>query len=327
MKKFLIIMTVLVVGILTLGFVFYIKTGQIPTYINVKEFFTENDVTQVQETVPKNIFVFNAPEYKDVIEEALPASQTKTVYICVDRDYYFPIELPEDTEIVSDYSKYIYGKDSSFAVTVVSNIGYDTLSKDTGIKNAVNVTNDLIRSPEGAKRVQEAARYVLDDKAIIIRAYNNPVVFATVLRSLNKNTYKDMSQYHLAVVPQDPEKPDEPYTRIINYVPIDSGYHPSIKIGYSDSYQEFYVYDDGFLTVAKEFKLFEEEKEYLNRRAAVYTKMTMLPIYFGGKDTVYYECGDCTVGIKQINYNTAIGLFGVGKEARYNIAYYLRTYN
>lgn len=310
---------------------FYLKTKKLPTPQNIV-----NAVKSAMDSYNENVdtpqsdgklLVFHAPKVKEVPEEVMPAIDRKTVYLCLDGSYYFPVTVPASVEIVTDYYKYIYARDNSFYVTVLSNIEHDMLSTGVGITKAVSLTPDLVRSKEGMKGPQEAAKHVMNDKTIVVRCYNNPEAFATVLDSMKNQTYKLMSDYRLDIVEYDKEDLSKPYTEILNSVPVGTGFHFSVDVGILDTdVQQFYAYDDGFLSVAREFKLWDEACERLNERAAVCTGRKMVETYYSDTGRMYFECGDCTVGLVRVNYNTVIALFGSGEEARFNIRSYLRTY-
>lgn len=302
--------------------------GEAPTPENVRHILTgkevyDNYVNDAQNEDKK--FVFSAQRVGDVAEEALPAADVQTIYLCVEDNYYFPVEVPADVEIVTDYYKYIYAKDSTFYVTVLSNIAYEELSMSAGIRNAVSVSPNLVRSEVGRKGAQEAAKHVLNDKVVIVRCYNNPVAFATILNSMKQYTYANMAGKTVLILPKENDT-DTEYTKVLTQIPQATGYHLSVEVGMLDTVQQFYVYDDGFVTTAREFKLWDEAVERMKERIAVCTGQEYIDKYYADNDKVYIECGRCTVGIVRVNYNTVITLFGIGEEAKYNVEFYLRTY-
>lgn len=331
MKKLkTILFCVLLLLIVATG-LFYFKTKKLPTPQNImdavksaKDLYNENVNTPQSNG---KLIIFHAPKIKEAPEETLPAADRKIIYLCLEGSYYFPVAVPANAEIVTDYYKYIYARDNSFYVTVLSNIGHDELSTGVGIAKAISLTPDIVRSQEGLKGPQEAAKHTMNDKTVVVRCYNNPEAFATVLDSMKNQTYTSMSESHLNIVEYDEENPKKPYTKILGNLPVGTGYHFSVEAGMLDTdVQQFYAYEDGFLSVAREFKLWDEACERLNERAAICTSRQMMDSYYIEGRQMYFECGNCTVGVVQVNYNTAITLFGTGEEARYNISAYLRTY-
>lgn len=326
LKVSLVVILVLLI-IVTGGFYFVTKKAPTPQNI-VDEVRAAIDVYNGKVNTVDNdgkLFEFSAQKVKAVPEEELPTPYTKRVYLCIADAYYFPVDVPEDVEVVTDYYKYIYAKDNSFYVTILSGIRYDALSEDAGITKAVSLAPDLVRSEVGIKGPQEAVKHIVNDKALVVRCYNNPVAFATVLESLSHSTYEMMEDRKVMVVEKE-EDSDKPYTKMLGRIPALTDYHFSIDVGMADTVQQFFVYDSGFVTIAREFKLWESAAESLSRRTAVCTGRSMVDAYYKDKDVMYYECGDCTVGMVRVNYNTVITLFGTGEEARFNISYYLRTY-
>lgn len=330
MKALKVILVVILVLLVLVTGGFYLVTKKVPTPQNiVDEVRAAIDIYNGNVSTPDSdgkLFEFSAQKVKNAPEEELPASNTKRVYLCISDAYYFPVDVPEDVEIVTDYYKYIYAKDNSFYVTVLSGIDHDELSKGAGIAKATSLAPDIVRSEIGVKGPQEAVKHIVNDKAVVVRCYNNPVAFATVVESLGHSTYEVMEDKRVRVVEKE-EDSDKPYTNILGRIPAFTEYHFSIDVGMVDLVQQFFVYDSGFVTIAREFKRWEDAVEHLSRRTAVCTGKSMIDAYYSSKDIVYYECGECTVGMVRVNYNTVITLFGTGDEARFNISYYLRTYD
>lgn len=331
MRKLKIVLLIVLLLLIVATGLFYFMTKQFPTPQNIvdavksaKDLYNENVNTPQSDG---KLLVFKAPKVKEVPEEVSPAADKKVIYLCLEGSYYFPVTVPADAQIVTDYYKYIYARDNSFYVTVLSNIGHDELSTGVGIAKAVSLSPDVVRSKEGIKGPQEAAKHVMNDKTVVVRCYNNPEAFATVLDSMKKQTYVLMSDSRLDIVEYDEGHPDKPYTKILGSPPVGTGYHFSAEVGMLDTdVQQFYAYENGFLSIAREFKLWDDACERLNERAAICTGRRMIDSYYIDSERLYFECGSCTVGIVQVNYNTVITLFGTGEEARYNISTYLRTY-
>lgn len=276
-----------------------------------------SDVTNVD----NNIFTFSAPKVKEAPIEASPAQEKKTIYLYLDDNIYYPINVPENLAIVTDYNKYIYAQDSTFSVSVVSNISNDMLSTQVGIKNATTIAPSLIRTEIGHKGAQEAAKHIVNDKAIVIRAYNNPEAFATAMWSLTEKSYTKMESKSLTI-----EEDGDKKTKVLSSVPVITGYHNSITVGMDDSYNQAYVYEDGILTMAKEFKQFQEAISVLTNRIILVTGKEKADSIYQSSNIYYAEIGNCTIGIVNINFNTSITLFGIGNEARFNISAYIRSY-
>lgn len=274
----------------------------------------------------KNEFTFSAPKVKEAPIEASPAREKKTIYLYLDEGLYYPVSVPESLAIVTDYNKYIYAQDSTFSVSVASNISHDMLSTQVGIKNAMVLAPSLVRTEIGYKGAQEAAKHVVNDKAIVIRAYNNPEAFATAMWSLEEKTYVKMDSKKLLIDEKGVEEDGNGKTEVLSSVPVKTGYHSSIVVGMEDTYNQAYMYTDGSLTMAKEFKQFQEAIRVLENRAILVTGKEKADAIYQSSSLYYAEVGNCTIGIVSVNFNTSITLFGVGEEARFNIATYMQSY-
>lgn len=331
MKKFICAVVGLLSIICIAGCVFFLITDQFPTWDNIQKSFevlknmhSSEDELEVVSTT--KAFAFKEPKVKNAATEEAPAISKNIIYLYLGDDKYYPVAVPTGLDIVTDYSKYIYAKDSSLSVTVVSGVSKENLSSMTNIRKPTTLNPALVRSEIGTKGPQEAAKLVVGDKAIIVRAYDNPIGFATVLWSLQEKVYQSISPRRLEVDKLDVEEDGDKKTEVYYTLPKYTGYIKSVGVNLGSNVQQAYVFSLGTLTMAREFKLFDECIELMGTRANVLTKRTEADAVYC-TDTVYYaEIGDCSIGVAVVNYNTTITLFGIGDEARFNITEFLRDY-
>lgn len=282
-----------------------------------KESEQNNSIQQIEEDNDNNSFVFKAPNVKTVPKEANATTDVQIVHLYLDDNVYYSIQLPSSLEIVTDNSKYIYAKDNTVSVSVVSGVTLDDFSKFVSIAKSVSIQPNLIRTEEGVKGPQEAAKHIANDKAIIIRTYDNPVAFKTILNGLERDTYKVTNYNGLDIA--------ENKTEILTKLPNLTGYHVTIDMGLGDDIQKMYIFQDGTLTMCREFKQFDKAVSALGTKVAVITgKNTADKVVI--TDTYYYaECENYTIAVASVNFNTQITLFGYGEEARFNIIAYINS--
>lgn len=281
-----------------------------------KESEQNNSIQQIEED-NDNSFVFKAPNVKTVPKEANATTDVQIVHLYLDDNVYYSVQLPSSLEIVTDNSKYIYAKDNTVSVSVVSGVTLDDFSKFVSIAKSVSIQPNLIRTEEGVKGPQEAAKHIANDKAIIIRTYDNPVAFKTILNGLERDTYKVTNYNGLDIA--------ENKTEILTKLPNLTGYHVTIDMGLGDDIQKMYIFQDGTLTMCREFKQFDKAVSALGTKVAVITgKNTADKVVI--TDTYYYaECENYTIAVASVNFNTQITLFGYGEEARFNIIAYINS--
>ena len=271
--------------------------------------------TQNSDIIDNKEFVFKAPNVKTVPKEATAAINLQTVYLYLDDNVYYPIQLPSSLEIVTDNSKYIYAKDNTVSVSVISGVTWDEFSKFVSIDKSISVQPNLIRTEDGVKGPQEAAKHIANDKAVIIRTYDNPEAFKTIFNGLERNSYEVTSYNGLDIV--------ENKTELLTILPILTGYHVTIDMGLGDEIQKVYTFNDGTLTMAREFKQFEGAINLLGTKVSVITKGNTADKVLTTDNYYYAECGNYTISVVSVNFNTQITLFGYGEEARFNIIAYV----
>lgn len=274
-----------------------------------------NDNLAAPQGTEEKKFAFTPAKVKVAPEEVPAVNATESICLYMGDGIYYQVNVPADLDIVTDYNKFIYARDSSLSVAVLTNVPADKLQGFASINDPTELGIGFIRSEIGKKGPQEAAKHIVGDKAIVVRAYNNPEAFATVLQSLQLGTY--------AVGEREALHIDKGHTQALTGLRAVAGYHLSIDEA-EDEMLQMYAYEDGFLTVAQEFKVYEDALAYMGERAACVMGSSVADAVYKDSRVYYAEIGACTVGIRSINYNTSITLFGMGEEARYNILTYLR---
>lgn len=274
---------------------------------------------ELQETtVPQKEYIYRELEPVRSEEVGTVASDVRVINIYLDKGLYYPIKIPANLEIVTDNSKYLYARDNSIHVSVVSNVNLLQFSEFVFIKDADTLKPNLIVSKIGADGPQEAAIHVVNDKAIIVRAYNNPTAYATVLHGLETNTFQTSNVSDIKI--------DKDKTKIVKELPTIEGYLYSVSPGMKDGVDhKIYMYDTGSLTVAKEFRTFQQAFENTGAKLAIIASKEYADVYYQDTECCYVEVGDYVMGLFSVNYNTTLTCFGYGGEAKSNVLHFLKA--
>ena len=271
---------------------------------------TEQDVAlQLGETNKKEEHEF---VFKEFTGNEIPHTKNCSyVYMYLDDTYYYPIEVPMDLEYVTDNSKYIYAKDGTLSVSVVSCIDRDHFSSEVFVEDAETIKQNVVASKDREKEKLEAAAFLINDKAVIVRSFNCEDVFNVVLKGLENNSVM-ITEYKTLR-----------YDKMQQTVPAYSGYLMSVSAGLGDDIQKIYTFDDGSLTINKELRKFETAVDNLSLRLSVVTGMDKASYFFQNSNMSYIEIGEYVAAVYKVNYNTSLTCFGYGEEAKYNTVAFL----
>lgn len=298
---------------------YFALTGNVPTKENIastigvwkaqlienKEKETEKDINARHQVTPITV--------TEVLEEQTATSRYDVVYLYLDSSTKFPVRVPEGTDIITDYDKFIYAEDNSFSVMVVSGVEKVSLSQDTGVRDAIVLSTDTVRSKAGTVGPLEAARLIVNDKAIIIRSYTNSAFFTTALEGLQECDYENVRPMQMKNVSSRAKVDKIPSAKEHEYV---------ITYNAESDMSDSYLLPDGTLTVSKEFKKFEDACLYLWEHVST-SAGTNKPDKVYVTDTEFYvEAENITAYMYAVNFNTTLRLFGVGDAARNNIRAY-----
>lgn len=262
-----------------------------------------------------NEFVFTIPDVDYVVEDTGLTTDYRRVNLYLDEGVYYPVRVPADTGYVTDNSKHIYAKDCSFAITVVSNIDLDSLAEVSRIKNPVELSKALVVTPDGVKGSQEAILHIINDKAIIVRTYDNPVAYRTILLGLEEEMFYTCEIKEARVV--------DTKTEVLKKLPLYTGHHMTVAGDVGDEMSRIYMYDDGSITLSKELRNFETAKKTLSTKTAAVSGTDIISKVYESKKVYYAELGEYTLGIYNVNFNTVYTSFGFGEEARFNVVKFL----
>lgn len=252
-------------------------------------------------------FVFK--ETYKAVSDLTNSSDTITIRLYLGDYKYYPIEFPSDVEYVSDNSKYIYAVDGSVSISVLSNVSQDQLSAFSFVGEAESVTKNLIVTEESSTSdKKEAAIYLGDGNAIVVRTYNNPAVFDTVTKGMMITQAPLVKTTELNVGSASHDMPN--ISR--------ENYHTSVTAGLGDEIQKIYTYDSGTLTVSRELRKFETAIQTLSVRLSVVTECDNADIYYNDGEVCFVQVGDYFAAAYSVNYNTTLTCFGSGNEARFN---------
>lgn len=260
-------------------------------------------------------FIFKERNVEKVAEEVQPTTNFKNIPLYLGNNYYYKVELPVDTEIVTDYSKYIYGVDDSVSVQILKGVTKENFAKLVAIDKAEAVSPTMLMTKPGLKAPQEAACLLINDLAIVIRCYDNPQAYANIVNGLKNNTVENLGAVSLVVSDK---------TETLVQPPLYEDYPFTMKVGLGDDPSKTFYYEHGSLVLSREIKEFDDAVDELSRKAIVANghKVDIDKIY-NSEFVTYIEIGDVTFCAITENLNTTITLFGTGNEAKCNIAAYV----
>lgn len=274
-------------------------------------FFIKDDDSE-SAAMPVGELEFNPIKSTKVNKIVNPAQEVEPFTLYLGDGLFYDVILPKDTEFITDGSKFVYGSNNDFSLTVLSGVKPETLSEMSGIRSAKAITQTLITS-EGKRGPQECATLTVGGKAIVVRVYDNPLVYSTILSGMKENSARELpSMQILSRVPEE--------SKVAALKP-DSAYSPVISLGFSEQRYKTYVLEDGSMTIAEELKRFEDAKAELVARV---TKGQSVPtLLHESEGLLYIECGEFVVGARAINLNTTATTYGYGAAAKLNAQYFL----
>lgn len=329
MKKFKFYLCALSMSILLTGCQ-KVDIGWSWNFEDVKNFFirdirTEQDIVSGLEEISSQTnnsgvgseFVFISKDVKTKPGLGVKSKYVNQVYLYLDNGIYYPVDIPTGVDYVTDNSKYIYAKDGSLSVSVVTGLDIYEFSKAAFIEHAESLAPNVIATKMGVKGPQEAAVHIADDKTVVVRCFDSPDTYETILFGLLHNLYY-VSEYNCI------EK-DNLVTKELSNLPQYKDYQMKVYAGLGDDIQKIYTFNDGTLTISKEIRQFKDACTKLGTKLAVIADDNIARTIYSS-DTIYYvEINDYTLGVYNLNYNTCFTLFGSGKEARYNIVAFLNA--
>ena len=315
MKKFLMFISILVcVGII--GYCIADLTGYKDKVMEVLgNADTFNSAIENSGNRGSNEFEYSAPIEKLNKTDVYRNVSTKVVNLYLGDKMYYPIVLPEEIDVITDNSKYIYAADRSVSIQVLSNISVDSFSSAMGIKNAESIRSNLIAAANEKTGTRETALLVANDKAILVRTYNNVTAYETILKCFQENTYKISSITSLVCNDKD----------YIDSIPVYVGYKVTIKPNLDTNIQELYDYSDGCLQVARELRKFEDAVEVISTKTIIAAGTDKASKVYSTDNIYYAEIGNYTIAVYNVNFNTVLTCFGVGNEARFNTIAFINS--
>ena len=266
-------------------------------------------------------FLFEIPDITSVLEEVPASTEVQNVTMFLSKDLYYQIQLPANVEYITDNYSYIYGKNNEFSIQLVSECPVENLSTFASISKPEAITKSVIRSKAGTKGPMTAAKHLGDDRAYILNVYSNPEIFSTILDCFTQfekrvNTYTD--------VVINLENEELKLTRMLDILPDYKAQGITVTANMTDNLLKQYTFDTGSLTVSRDFKRFEEAKEFMRSKLGLLTRGEIVDEMYETEDVLYMTLGDYTIGVYKLNFNTSVCLWGDGVEARNNIVAWLR---
>lgn len=253
-------------------------------------------------------FTIHTDSVKSVTEESEPAKNTQTVVLCLDDEYFYNVRIPAGVEYATDYAKYVYGESPNFTISVVSNVDDTNFGNKVSIRNTVSLTQYCLRSKEGTSGPQEAAILLENDRAVVLRSYNAPELFATILDSFldsNNKAYKVSGVLYV----------EEPITKY--YIP-NGNFEPSVIYKAEVGRTQLFKFDNGCMYISKELKKYNTVKDNLLKKLNTVSGCAIEQVVESG-DNLFAKAGDFYLGVYAENYNTTVVVFGKGSEAALNL--------
>lgn len=299
---------------------YYILTGNMPTKNNMKSSIegwkAKHEERTRDEDKHEDVSLQVTPiVVTGVLEEQEAVPRYDVVYLYLDTSIKFPVRIPEGMDVVTDYDKFIYAKDNSFSAVVVSGVEATSLSEITGVRDATVISTDIVRSEKDTPGPLEAARLVVNDKAVVIRSYVSSAFFTTALKGLQECDYEIVKPKQMSDIPTRVLVNSIPEACVCDYV---------ITYNVESSMSENYILIDGTLSITKEYRKFEDACLYVWERVSSSAGVKNPSKLYVTDTEFYVEAGNITAYAYAVNFNTTLRLFGVGEAARNNIRTYAR---
>ena len=91
-----------------------------------------------------NEFIFEESKINHVVKDNGQTTDYKKIYLYLGDGIYYPVRVPTTVDFVTDNSKYVYAKDSSYSISVVSNIDINQFSEVVFVKDAETIKKSLL---------------------------------------------------------------------------------------------------------------------------------------------------------------------------------------
>lgn len=267
-------------------------------------------------------YIFQAPKVKNVTELVDADSHPRTIQLYLGDGKYYPVTVPANDVVLTDYSTYVYNSDNSYSVQVVKGVTKDNMENMFSMKNTEKLTHTIIKTKEGKKEPQSVGVLLVDDLGVVATCYDNPKAYATLLNGIEKNRINNVN-----FVNPEKVKDCETYS-LPSQIPTTNTFPFSINPNeFNTAGTKQYNFDDGQLTQFSIMLGFDNALEEMYNRVNV-AKFGDVGItaMCSTEGTKYVEIGDFTILVNSKTINKSNCLFGQGEEARYNIVTYYKQY-
>ena len=258
-----------------------------------------------------NEFTFNEPKVTGIDKYTDIPVGTKAVNLYLGKMLYYTVFIPDNLQVVTDNNKYIYSTDKSLFINVLSINGAEDLASVLNSKSTDSLKPNLVVTGEDLKGPRRAALHIVNDKALLVSTYDNDIAFEIVLKGLKDYSYKTLSSMDLTM--------DVDTKVLVEFPRAYTGFKRTVDSGITGTTQRMYTYAAGSLVIARQLRLFEDCIEELCASAIISAGKSTPEVIYSGNNLYYAELGDITFAVIQLNYNTSISCYGIGKEARFNI--------
>ena len=262
-------------------------------------------------------FIFTPPKIDYVIEDTGTMLDYKLVKLYLGDGITYPVRVPTNAFFVTDNSGYIYARDNTFAVSRITGMKLDTFAESGLIRNAEKLSNNIIVSKSGEKGPQEAAILVANDTVLVVRAYDNPKAYQTLLLGFQEEVL-DIDHDSSLII-------DEKDTKILNKLPLYTGYSMTVCETIGEEIQRIYTYDTGSVTISRELRNFDDAKALMEAKLTAISGTNTADDYYADDNVLYVEIGDYVASVYRVNFNTCFTCFGYGAEAQFNVVKFLNA--
>ena len=318
MKALNVVLGVAVVGMLGYG-----------GYLVYQKHLDMRDTQQLIETLheyvrDESLYKFEQPKIKEKGKLVDPDQSYMEIPLLLDTDRAYNVYVPASTQVVTDYATYVYAVDSSFRVNVVKGVQPDNLANSMSLLDTYEYSNNVVVTKPNLKKPQEVGTLLYNDIGVVASCYDNPIAYATLLLGIGRSKTYDCSEYRA----YEDEKVTKYYSSPLQIPLEENAEYTVFKPSLTDmAGATQYFYDSGELVEIAAMKGFEETRKDIEQRIGLANRSSKSYDCVYRKDESYFygECGECTVLLIADTYNRTFAFFGIGEEARYNIALYLRS--
>lgn len=276
----------------------------------------------VGDVIDRREYIFQAPKVNNITELVNADENYKIVPLYFGDGLYYEVYMPATDTILTDYSTYIYNKDSSYAIQIIKGVTNENMVNMFGIKRPI-VKNTIAYNKPGRKESQIVGALLVDDIGIVTTCYDNPVAYATIFNGMEISRVRSVD----GILPEESSN-CQTYA-LQSQIPMPKDSYPftiSPNI-FNEAGAKQYQYDDGQLTMFATMKSMDDAMyDMLCRVDVALFDEGVISTKCVTEGTKYLEINDFTVLVSSSTINKSSCILGRGQEARANIITYYKQY-